>query len=319
MDLSVVIPSYRAEPFIARAIESALAEGVLPQNIVVVEDGVFDRTAEIVRRFEGVRLITQERNMGAPRARNAGLAEVSTRYVMFLDADDYVKNGLLHGLVEVLEREAGEVGMGPWCYAGEGRSEGLVRVPPPMSHADWVFAWLRLKFFPPCCVVWNASSLRRIGAWDERLRKNQDGELMIRAFVRSLRVSVSDTGLGVYWQHASPHRVTSAKVDDLLHATEIVFAQLEAWSRASAEGGIPASHRSALGRYCCVTAWHAFAHDRKEQGMRWMARARAYGFQRKGYNHKTSLLAACFGVSLSSKLRVFIERSGVLYNIRYQR
>jgi glycosyltransferase involved in cell wall biosynthesis len=321
MELSVVIPSYRSGELVGRAIGSAIAEGVAPENVIVVEDGVFDQTASVVGTCPGVRLISLQENRGAPHARNVGLENVATRYVMFLDADDCVENGLLAGLVGALEQEHADVAIGPWRYDGEGRRPGMLRVPEKLSNAQWVLLWTqpRLTFFPPCSVAWNADSLRRIGGWDARLKKNQDGELMIRAFLKGLSVSVSARGNGVYWQHASPHRVTSAKIDDHLHATDIIFRQLETWARSHAQKDLPQGDRAALGRYCCVTAWHAFAHDRKESGMQWMAKARDYGFHRKGYNNKTALLAAFLGVSLSSKARAGFERSGLFYKLRYKR
>lgn len=142
---------------------------------------------------------------------------------------------------------------------------------------------------------------------------------MIRAFLGGLSVAVSTLGHGVYWQHASPYRVTNAKIDDLLHATDIIFRQLETWARSRTPQDLPAHNRAALGRYCCVTAWHAFAHGRKESGLQWMAKARDWGFYRKGYNTKTALLAAFFGVSLSSRARAGFERSGLFYKLRYKR
>lgn len=309
MELSVVIPSYRSARLVKRAIDSAIAEGVPPQNIIVVEDGMFDDTARVVGTCQGVRLITLDSNLGAPHARNLGLEHVATRYVMFLDADDYVENGLLQGLVQVLEQEHSDVAIGPWRYDGDGLRRDRTRLPAKLSNAEWIFAWTQLRFFPPCSVAWNAESIRRLGGWDERLKKNQDGELMIRAFLKGLTVSVSDRGNGVYWQHASPHRVTSAKIDDLLHATALIFDQLERWAQSHAETEFPQNYRHALGRYCCVTAWHAFAYDRIESGLQWMAKARAYGFHAKGYNYKTRLLARCLGIRVSSKVRVRLEHS----------
>lgn len=61
MELSVVIPSYRSDRLIKRAIDSAIAEGVAPENIIVIEDGVFDETGSVVASREGVRLITLEK------------------------------------------------------------------------------------------------------------------------------------------------------------------------------------------------------------------------------------------------------------------
>src|SRR3569623_1225907 len=112
-NLSVAIPAYRSERWVARTIRSAMAEGVAERNIIVVEDGVLDGPGKVVQAT-GARLYSLQQTGGAPHARNLGLAQVDTDYVMFLDADDYVENGLLAGLVDVLERERADVAIGPW-------------------------------------------------------------------------------------------------------------------------------------------------------------------------------------------------------------
>lgn len=302
MNLSVVIPSYRSERWVGRAIAAARAEGVPAEQIIVVEDGRFDATAQVVQR-EGAQLISLERNGGAPHARNLGLAAVATDYVMFLDADDYVENGLLAGLVQALDRERSDVAIGPWVYDGDGRARGMLRQPPQLDNAERIFHWLLNAFFPPCCIAWRTASIRALGGWDERLKKDQDGELMIRALIRGLQVSVSDTGNGVYWQHDSPHRVTRAQIHDVMHAADIVFEQLEQWVRSRDRRGQTNPYELALGRVCCKTAWVAFAHGENAIGARWSARARAYGFGDKGYNARSSLLAAFFGIRLSSWMK----------------
>lgn len=319
MELSIVIPAYRSERTIRRTIESAVAEGVSPQNIIVVEDGVFDGTADVVRSCPGVRLITHPSNKGAPAARNAGLAQVSTRYVMFLDADDYVEGGLLHGLVRALEEEASDVAIGPWHYDGVERRRGMDRVPPRLTNDQWICHWVWPVFYPPCCIAWRTESVRRIGGWDVQLRTNDDGEIMIRAFLKRLTVSVSREGHGVYWQHPSPHRVSIAKIDDLLHATEVIFRQLETWASAETANGFREGNRNALGRYCCVTAWNAFANGRNEMGKQWRARAKAFGFHGRGYSHVTSLLAAFLGIRLSSRIKDRVLRPGSFYKAISQR
>ena len=316
MDLSVVIPSYKSEKLVARSIQSAFAEGVSAENIIVVEDGVFDDTARVVKAFDGVRLITLERNQGAPHARNTGLASTRTRYVMFLDADDYVENGLLRGLVDSIGKAGADLVIGPWLYNGDGRGSGMLRRAAQMSNAERIFHWLVRAFFPPCCVAWNTDSLRQIGGWDERLKKDQDGELMIRALIAGLKVSVSHVGNGVYWQHNSPDRVTLAQMEDVLYAADVVYEQLQAWVHAGGGRDADETCVTGLGRYCCKTAWAAFSYGDDAAGMRWIARARQYGFDNRGYNYKSSLLAAFFGVRLSSRIKA---RTGSVYRRIAQR
>lgn len=315
IDLSVVIPSYRSERWVARAIGSVLAEGVAPDNVIVVEDGVFDGTADVVRAH-GVRLISLAQNGGAPRARNLGLAEVRTGHVMFLDADDYVENGLLAGLVEAMTQEDAQVAIGPWVYDGDGRERGVLRQPAVMDNGERIFHWMIHAFFPPCCIAWKTDGVRAIGGWDERLRKDQDGELMIRALISNLKVAVSEQGNGVYWQHDSPHRVTRAQIRDVMYSADIVFEQVERWVRRQRPRDGVNPYEKALGQACCKIAWVAFANGENALGARWSAKARSFGFGSKGYNTRSALLAAFLGIRMSSRLKA---RTSVMYRRVAQR
>ena len=302
MNLSVVVPAYRSERWVERTIRSAIAEGVAERNVIVVEDGVLDGTGEVVQAT-GARLFSLQQNGGAPHARNLGLAQVETEYVMFLDADDYVENGLLTGLVEALERERADVAIGPWVYDGEGRERGMLRQPPALDNGERIFHWVMHAFFPPCCIAWRTDAIRSIGAWDERLRKDQDGELMIRALIRGLKVAISSQGNGVYWQHNSPHRVTKAQIKDVMYAADVVFEQIEGWVRSRLASGAGEDQRFALGRFCCKTAWVAYAYGDSASGARWSAKAREFGFHNRGYNARSALLASFLGTRIASRVK----------------
>lgn len=85
---SVVIPAFNAAATLARAIESVRAQSWPAHEILVVDDGSTDATAEVAAGFDGVRLIRQG-NSGVSVARNAGAAAASGDWLAFLDADDW--------------------------------------------------------------------------------------------------------------------------------------------------------------------------------------------------------------------------------------
>ena len=86
---SVVIPAFNAAATLARAIDSVRAQSWPAHEIIVVDDGSSDDTADIARRFgDAVRLIRQ-RNGGVSVARNAGAAAATGDWLAFLDADDW--------------------------------------------------------------------------------------------------------------------------------------------------------------------------------------------------------------------------------------
>ena len=85
---SVVIPAFNSVATLARAIESVRAQSWPVHEIIVVDDGSTDATAEVARRFGTVRLI-QQHNSGVSVARNAGAAAATGDWLAFLDADDW--------------------------------------------------------------------------------------------------------------------------------------------------------------------------------------------------------------------------------------
>lgn len=85
--VSVIVPVYNGEAFIADAISSILRQNYVPMEIIVVDDGSTDKTAAIVKNFPEITYIYQK-NSGAPAARNRGLQIAKGNMIAFLDADD---------------------------------------------------------------------------------------------------------------------------------------------------------------------------------------------------------------------------------------
>src|SRR5258707_1975884 len=87
--VSAIVTAYNGAAYVADAIESILAQTRPVDEIVVVDDGSTDNTAEIVESYRafGVRCIRQE-NRGLPGARNRGVRETTGDLVAFLDCDD---------------------------------------------------------------------------------------------------------------------------------------------------------------------------------------------------------------------------------------
>ncbi len=86
--VSAVIPAYNAAKYVERAIESVLAQTRKADEIIVVDDGSTDNTADVVRQFgDKVKFIRQE-NAGASVARNTGIEAATSEWISFLDADD---------------------------------------------------------------------------------------------------------------------------------------------------------------------------------------------------------------------------------------
>ncbi len=87
--VSVIIPAYNAATWVNRAIDSALAQTYLQREILVVNDGSTDTTAQVLAEYgNSIRVLTQP-NGGLSSARNLGISEAKGEFLAFLDADDY--------------------------------------------------------------------------------------------------------------------------------------------------------------------------------------------------------------------------------------
>src|SRR2546425_6261438 len=101
--VSILIPAYNAEPWIADTIRSALAQTWPRKEIIVVDDGSRDQTLSIARQFasKNVSVVTQE-NQGASAARNRALALSQGKFIQWLDADDLIAPDKIAKQVEAL-------------------------------------------------------------------------------------------------------------------------------------------------------------------------------------------------------------------------
>jgi glycosyltransferase involved in cell wall biosynthesis len=99
--VSVIIPVFNGERFLAEAIDSVLGQDHRPIEIVVIDDGSTDGSKRVAGRFHDVILIASA-NHGVAAARNLGLARASGSFITFLDADDLMASGRLTAQLEHL-------------------------------------------------------------------------------------------------------------------------------------------------------------------------------------------------------------------------
>ena len=104
--VSVMIGVYNAAPYLGEAIESALAQDYEPIELIVVDDGSTDGSADVARAYSQVRVVRQE-NAGNGAARNRAVEEASGQLYAFLDADDRFTAGKLSLQKAALDADPG--------------------------------------------------------------------------------------------------------------------------------------------------------------------------------------------------------------------
>ncbi len=178
--VSVIIPAFNSERFIARAIDSVLAQDWPAIEVIVVDDGSSDGTGDIARRYgEPVRCLRQP-NRGPAAARNLGLGEARGEFVAFLDSDDvYLPGRLRRGLAPMLGDEQVVL---TWSYCLARHGDGRGEIHGLRAERGRIFP--ALVFMPATMHTPGVTCRRRLleqaGGFHEDLRAFEDHDLWRR-------------------------------------------------------------------------------------------------------------------------------------------
>lgn len=208
--VSIVIPCYNQGRYLASAVESALAQTHKDVEVVVVDDGSTDDTAQVMERFVGdprVTLLRQE-NRGPSAARNAGVAASKGAFLNFLDADDDITPEKLERQLAVMEADPG-IGFA-YCdirYMDEDGAE--IKDKKELSVADGrrelsgdIFDQLFTGgFFPPNAPLVRRIAFEEVGGFDPALRGCCDWDLWLRLSGRGFTAQYLNEKLARYRLH----------------------------------------------------------------------------------------------------------------------
>ncbi len=183
--VSVIIPAYNYEAYVALAIQSVIAQSYCNIEIVVIDDGSTDGTSEVVRGFgDGVRYFLIE-NGGLARARNCGIRRSQGDYIIFLDADDELEPNAVEVMLHCMH------GLSPSyaliaCNFSKINEQGEVigaqgNVPSADADVTWRQLTIRNRF--PMAAMLRREALIHCGMFDSDfgvLLGSEDRDMWIR-------------------------------------------------------------------------------------------------------------------------------------------
>ena len=186
MRIAVVIPVYNGAPYLEECISSALAQGQLAHEVVVVDDGSTDSTPSIIEAFaardQRVRSIRLE-NHGRPAApRNRGVEATTCDWVALLDADDVWHPNKLARQVAAWRATPHLIAIGGQArYLGtSGPMRGILGEAPTDDTWAKVRAGRYVPFLVPSTLVVRRSTFLEIGGFDEAIPAAEDLEFIAR-------------------------------------------------------------------------------------------------------------------------------------------
>ena len=128
--VTVVIPVYNREQYIAEAIDSILCQTFADFELLVIDDGSTDRSREIVQSYRDprIRFVCNETNEGIPKTRNKGIQLARGKYLAVLDSDDWAYPERLAKQVAFLDSHPDYAAVGAWINWMDEQGRSLRRV-----------------------------------------------------------------------------------------------------------------------------------------------------------------------------------------------
>lgn len=215
--VSVIIPLYNARAYIGECINSVLEQTYHPIEVIVVDDGSTDTSADFVETHYGshVRLVRQE-NQGASAARNHGLDVATGDYIQFLDADDTMAYNKIASEMMVLER-AGFTGTDvvfcQWNFMEDGTT-GMKSVTHDYDRAVDALVECQLQGcgIYPHCYLTPRKLIQKAGRWDETLTLTDDSEFFARVLAKADRLLFAPNTFVLY-RRGTPGSLSKQKSD----------------------------------------------------------------------------------------------------------
>lgn len=298
MLFSIVIPLYNKAAEIGRTIDSVLAQSFTDFELIVVDDGSTDSSAEIVRRCvdSRVRLVSKA-NGGVCSARNCGIAESSADYVAFLDADDCWDPDYLSEQVKMIADF-------PMCAMwginfaelNGGRLVRRLETGLPEGYRGVVTDYFNMPgrvsdLFCSSSVVIRKEAFGKAGIFDERLKYSEDVDMWWR-IIADFPVAFYDRYMAFYNHDASDRAMTR-------------LIRLDSWLPGYPE------------KYACYKGVEPFY----TWSQRWCAIKLKQLYFSSEKEERKRILLACAKLDYSVlpvKYRVFFKMPYVLANLAYK-
>lgn len=215
IDVSVIIPVYNAGKHLAKCLQSVCAQSLRNIEIICVNDGSTDNSAQILNDFANVDLrikVIEQNNAGAGAARNHGMRKAKGKYLSFLDADDFFEPDMLEKAFEKAVSDSADIVVFRADFYDDKKRvffpcpynlrEKLLPEQKPFAGADVkkdvfkvVVGWAWDKLFRAEFIKENHISF-------QEQRTSNDLLFVFSAFVKAERISTVSNILAHQWRHA---------------------------------------------------------------------------------------------------------------------
>jgi glycosyltransferase involved in cell wall biosynthesis len=256
--VSILIPVYNAESWLAETIESALAQTWPRKEVIIVDDGSTDNSHAVTQKFvsRGIHVIRQS-NQGAASARNVALLEAQGELIQYLDADDILAPDKIEQQARRLIGEPADAfATGAWARFYRRPSDASFAEHTDFhdypSPVDWLIdAWNGRGTMPPASWLLPRSLAEKSGPWNEELSLSDDTEYVTRLVLNSSSLVFCPQSRAYY---RSGNASLSARKDRKAHESYFLVCQL-------CSEQLLAHENTARTRKACASLWKFFAYQ----------------------------------------------------------
>lgn len=244
--ISVIIPVYNVEKYLARCIESVLSQTYTDMEILCVDDCGKDASMEIAEQYavqfpDTVRIIRSQKNVGLGGARDKGIAHAAGRYLMFVDSDDYIEDSeYLEKFLSIAEADNADIVMG-----GYSREENGSRKAFPGRKDDPYYKWF---FVSACAKLYRKEFLNSHDLDFRGVRTYEDAPFWYRCLSKNPKCAVLEEAGYIYC--ANEESITKSRKAD---RTGLFEEYLKTIRACREEIGTP-GEGSGIFQYCLLSA-----------------------------------------------------------------
>ncbi|AWK90283.1 glycosyltransferase family 2 protein [Azospirillum thermophilum] len=218
--VSIVIPAFNRAHTLRRAIASVLAQEIADWELIVVDDGSSDGSADIPLSYNDprIRVLRHERNRGAAAARNTGVGAARGRYIAFLDSDDEWLPGKLATQLAAMEKPSGAPQVSCTGFVLHREESGRYSERRPKADGSWFDTMLDGCYVSPgSTMMVRRDCFTAVGPLDEGLPRLEDWDWLLRCMERFSFDCLPMLGTVVHVSRR-PHSAAVAVAIDRLHS-----------------------------------------------------------------------------------------------------
>lgn len=192
--VSIIIPVFNGEKYIAECLESIIRDKLEEIEIIIVNDGSYDNTEEIIKKYmlidNRIKLINQ-RNSGSASARNAGIKSCNGKYLMFIDSDDLINENSIKHMYEECEKYDLDVLVGNIGFFDENNMKKIEDIQWDckryISSKEYLIQFFNGKGIPSLCnKMWRVKLLKKFDlSKTEFLTYGEDGVILPKLIYNS--------------------------------------------------------------------------------------------------------------------------------------